>query len=204
MAFQRALDAARMGEDLEAVFPRDGHERHAASVRHAYGERGRRGALLPQGETPGWWPGVAAAGAVAVGHSHASQAGSPAAATPRADEASGGARTPTEHATDSTREAAAAEESSAGQGGQPAAEGAALIDIDRVVAEFGGRRRRVTVEHDGRPSVVLRPRQSHGQTELVALPGRVAVQRDPGGLVRAARSAGIIGRSASSRPTVSS
>jgi hypothetical protein len=38
----RAVDAVRMGEHLEAVFAGNRHQRHAGSLGHAYGKRGRR------------------------------------------------------------------------------------------------------------------------------------------------------------------
>src|SRR5665811_1868601 len=43
VAFELPLDAMGMGEDLEAVFPRDRDQRHAARISHAHGERRRRG-----------------------------------------------------------------------------------------------------------------------------------------------------------------
>ena len=64
------------------------------------------------------------------------------------------------------------------QRGQPAAEDAAGVDVDRVVQPLGLGDRRVAVDDRRRAAVLGRPVVADRQAELVGLAGRLAVQRE--------------------------
>ena len=64
------------------------------------------------------------------------------------------------------------------QGGEPAAERAAGVDVDRVVQPLGLGDRRVAVDDRRRAAVVGGPLAAHGQPELVRLAGGLAEERE--------------------------